>query len=186
MDCLNRFRLAGRNLTGRSTVSSAYDFTHSGAGDYSFEPSNLFAYIDGDGTPKELPATVEGIAKVNLSGDLAVSPPAAEKPPTFANCTKTQQAKLRAAGEAAHPLIVEAYNYLLTMRGRAERYTNWFGPHDLDRWKVVEKTLRQMSASDQFTRLKYICGTNCSHLESDTVLYVSAYIFQTVRTSFGR
>ena len=60
-------------LTGRSPVFPAYDFTHFGVGNYSIEPSNFFAYVGGDGTPKDLYATVEGVAKIRLFGDLAVS-----------------------------------------------------------------------------------------------------------------
>ena len=39
-------------------VSAAYDFTRSGAGEYYIEPSDVFIYVDADGTPQQFHAIV--------------------------------------------------------------------------------------------------------------------------------
>ena len=179
MACLNRFRLAGHHLTGRSPVSPAYEFSYSGVGDYSIEPSNFFAYVDGDGTPKDLCATVEGIAKLRLSGDLAVSPHIHDKRQgSFLGCEKRERAVLRARRDSAHTAIVNAYGYtrLIPWDLTTARLFTWFGDYSHRRRLVVEHTLWRMSARDQFTRLNYHCFISC--LERETIAFVRACTFQ--------
>jgi len=90
-----------RSLTKQpSSVSATYNFTRSGAGHYSIEPSNLLTYVDADGTPKDIRATVEDVAKVKLSGNLAVSR-AHDKRISYASCSYVEQVlAMTAAGNA--------------------------------------------------------------------------------------
>ena len=174
MDCLNRIRLAGRHLTERSPAS-LYDFAHSGGGDYSIKPSNLFTYIDADGTPKDLHATVEGIAKVRLSGDLTISWRVHNKRATFNNCSPEDEDDLKAAIESAHDLVTEAYKYLRRISSGTPRYTAWFGTYRLNFKKAVEHTFEQMTAEDQFTRLSYTCDPACSGAKPEKRHKAKAY-----------
>ena len=179
---LNCFQLAGHHLIERLPVSPAYDdFAHSDTGDHPIEPSNSPAHVNG--TPKHLYATVDGVAKVKLSGDLAVSRLVhAKRDDKFPGCTRREKGWIRAAGSVAHILITEAYEYVKHIpdvpapENLPARYITWFGPYRFGRRLVVQGSLGLMSAEDQFTRLTYHCLRACR--DKRWGAYVSAYTFQ--------
>jgi peptidyl-Lys metalloendopeptidase len=139
------------------SVSAAYDFTRSGAGMYSIEPSSLFTYVDGNGITRDFNATVEDVAEVELFGNLAVS--RAHDKRIFLNCDQFQAYSIRKAIEHARGLVVKAHNYLRGINANTldtRRYNTWFGKYTLYRATAVQTTFQQML--EMFDRLTYECG----------------------------
>jgi peptidyl-Lys metalloendopeptidase len=153
-------------------VSAAYNFTRSGAGDYSIGPSNLFTYVGAGGTPKNLRATVEGIAAVKLSGNLAVSR-VHDKRTLFPSCSATMQSKLKTAIVNAQSLAANAYAYLVSISSGTYWYLRWFGAYDPSRLNIVRNHFELISSRD-FTGFTY----DCSCTTSDYLAYVCPYILQ--------
>ena len=153
------------------SVSAAYNFTRSGAGNYSIEPSNLFTYIDADGTPKNLYATVEDAAAVKLFGNLAVSR-IYKKRASFDSCTPTMESQLNSAAASAQNLAFNAYAYVVSISSGTYWYTHWFGTYDASRIATVQNRFELISNGD-FSSFTYNCG--CPY---PTYSFICPYIFQ--------
>jgi len=153
------------------SVSTAYDFTQSGDGDYTIEPSRLFTYVDVDGTPKKFYATVEGTAKVKLSGDLIASR-AHDKRAGFNGCSADQQLDLKVAAIDAQFYASAAYFYLTVTSGGTERYTTWFGANDDGPKSTVQEHFGLIKSSN-FLDFTY----DCTCTDVGVFAYVCAYIF---------
>lgn len=143
-----------------------YDFARSGAGDYSIGPSNVFTYVDGDGSLKDLYASVEGIAEVKVSGDrLAAHLPLRgrgkdkDMSVTFDRCSDKEQAILTAAAEVADRLIAETYTYVQDLNDSTVRYTTWYGAHNENRMTLLRWQWRSMTENPKtrLSALAYIC-----------------------------
>jgi peptidyl-Lys metalloendopeptidase len=147
-------------------VSAAYDFTKPGAGDYTIEPSNLFTYVDADGTPKNIYATVDETAKVKLSGTLSF-PRAHRKRATFNGCTPEQQLEIESAIPYAHNYSVESYTYLSAISGPTTRYTAWFGEYEEGRKSTVQEHFNLIGSTDLST-----FSYDCTCTTVDTFAYV--------------
>ena len=154
------------------SVSAAYNFTGSGAGDYSIGPSTLFTYVDADGTVKDLDATIGDVVEVNLSGTLAVSR-ALTKRASFNGCSSTQQTQLNSAAAGAQTYAAKALSYISGISSGTTRYTSWFGVYDSTRKSTVQNHYQLMS-SHQYSSFTY----DCTCTDADTYAYVCAYIFQ--------
>ena len=154
------------------SVSSAYNFTLSGPGQYSIEPSNLFTYVDADGTLKDLHATVVDVAEVNLSGTLAVSR-VHDQRTGFIGCSANRQSQIHAAARSAQAYSRNSYRYLAGISRGTRRYTTWFGAYVTARKNTVQNNFRLIN-SRQFSSFTYDCTCN----DRDLYAYVCAYIFQ--------
>jgi len=154
------------------SVPGAYNFTKSGSGDYSIEPSNLFTYVDADGTPKDLYATVEDAIEVKLSGNLAVSRPH-DKRASFVSCSATRQSQINAAASSAQGLANNAHSYLQSISSGTRRYTTWFGAYTASRKSTVQSHFRLIN-SRQFSGFTY----DCTCTDSGIYAYVCTYILQ--------
>lgn len=161
------------HLIERPLVPAAYNFTQSGTGDYSIEPSNLFTYVDADGAPRELYAAVEGIAKVKLSGNLPLSQHIHNRRTGYTGCSAIQQAVINATAYAAQKIAAEAYAYIKNVSGPTPRYTTWFGAYDPARKARVQSVLKRISKNTQFPKLTYHCDCD----KDAAGAYVRTYIF---------
>ncbi len=144
----------------------------SGPGQYSIEPSNLFTYVDVDGTTKDIYATVEDAAEVNLSGSLAASV-VHDQMIGFVGCTAPRQALIRTAATNAQALSRNGYSYLAGVTTGRARYTTWFGAFLNSRKNVVREHFRLIS-SRNFSGFTY----DCSCTKAGVFAYVCAYMFQ--------
>ena len=161
---VSHFQLVERHLIEWFPVSAAYSFAQSGAGDYSIEPSGHFTYIDAEGTPKDLYATVEGIAKIKLSDNLSASRAVHDKrlnwkmrsKPKFENCSPQRQRILELSIVAAKNTATKAYRAARRIKGPSAQYTTWFGTYDTKRKKTVVATFRKMK--NYISKLTYECG----------------------------
>ena len=156
------------------SVSAAYDFTRSGAGDYSIEPSNLFTYVDADGTPKDLRAIVTDLAKVKLTSDLAVPRRVQGKRAGTHGCSGSQREKLDAIGTLAKTHAATAYNYLEGTARAKRRYTRWFGRYNAGRKATVQSVFQNISQNVDFSTISY----DCACTDHTTPAYIGMRLFQ--------
>lgn len=156
----------------RFPVFAAYNFTQSGAGNYSIEPSNLFTYVDADGTPKNFHADLEGTIEVNLSGTLAVSR-VHDKRASFVSCSSTRKSQLNSAASSAQNYASKAYSYLKSISKSTRRYKTWFGTYTSSRKSTVQSHFRLIS-SRKYSSFTY----DCSCTTSSTYAYVCAYLLR--------
>ena len=163
-----RLSISSRNIT---LVSTAYNFTGSGAGAYSIQPSTLFTFVGADGTLNDLDATVEHV-EVDLSGTLAVSR-TFDKRATFNGCSATQQSQINSATSGAQKYAASALAYISGVSSATTRYTSWFGVYDAGRKATVQSHYTSIS-SHQYSSFTY----DCTCTDSNTYAYVCAYIFQ--------
>ena len=153
-------------------MSAAYNFTQSGTGDYSIEPSNLFTYVDADGTPKSLYATVEDVAEVKLSGNLA-TPRVHNKRASFVSCSSTSQSQLSTAAANAQAYATDAFEYIKGIASGTPRYTTWFGTYTQHRKDIVQDHFGKIR-DNQFSGFTY----SCTCPDPSIFSYVRAYTFQ--------
>jgi len=88
-------------------------------------------------------ATVEDVAKVKLSGDLAGSRRSLgdsdhTKRATFNGCSSTQQSAINAAVSSAQSYASSTYSYISGISSGTTRYTTWFGPYDASRKSTIQ------------------------------------------------
>lgn len=88
-------------------MAAAYNFTGTGEGIYTIEPSNLFTYVDAAGDLVDIRAANE-FSEVDLSGVLSTS--RLEKRVTFSGCSASQQTQIIAAANAANTLVSSTYS----------------------------------------------------------------------------
>ena len=153
-------------------VSTAYNFTRSGAGDYSIEPSNRFTYVDGDGTLKDLYATVGDVARVELSGDLAVSQPVYHKRAPFIGCSPDQAQHIYTTALNAEVLVLRALKYMPGLAGPTPRSEVWLGPW---RFPIHEGFRLHLLLIDRSRVSKSLYDCTCQNIYSFG--YVGACIF---------
>jgi peptidyl-Lys metalloendopeptidase len=156
----------GASLNVTHDLSAAYNFTQSGSGDYTVEPSNLFTYVDADGTPKELYATVDDVAQFKLSGNLAVSHDH-DKRATFVSCSAARRTLINTAAASAQTYTNNAYSYLVGLSSGRPRYRTWFGTYTASRKSTVQTHFR-LIRSHPFSTFTY----DCSCTDPNTYAYV--------------
>ena len=157
-----QFWLAGHHLIVWLPVPAAYGFTQSDTGDYAIEPSNLFTCINADGTPKDTRVTVEGIAKVKLSGNPAASRRVHEKrikskprPKLKVHCEFKEQQIVEMAVWRALDAAAAAYSSLKPEK-TPNAYKTWFGAYDSNRKQKVTANFKEMR--DILPKFTYQCG----------------------------
>ena len=132
-----------------------YNFTRSGAGVYSIEPSTLFTYVDADGTPKDFHATVEDVTNIKLSGNLAVSR-VRDKRTTFTGCRWVEKVLLDNAIDSAQTHASKTYSYIRSMPRDSRRYRTWFGTYSATCKNTVEAHFGKIN-SHKFSSFTYDC-----------------------------
>ena len=158
-----------------------YDFTRSGTGEYSIEPSNLFTYIDADGIPNDLYATVGDIAKVKLSGDLGVSGRVHNKRgPEFSGCEPWQVEDLQFAINQVPGRTAEAIDHhdqVWSQDTVTPRYRRWFGTFHHQYWIDIGIALSWISEPGLFSQVTFTCLTETPR-HATGLIYSGKYIFQ--------
>ena len=149
-------------------VPAADSFIQSGSGDHSIEPANHFTYVDADDAPEDLHATVEGIAKVKLSG-----PPAAprhvhdkrlHRPLYDGECTREERKKMELAIISARRDLNRGWNNIHKLKESdndwwAELYKRWFGPFTKRRHKVATTMILYIERKVRFRDFSILCRT---------------------------
>jgi len=166
-------------------VSAAYNFTSSGVGNYSIKPSNLFTHVGVGGTPKEIYATVEEIAEVRLSGNLAVSRVLDKRESARLGCSDMRTVIINGVIEIAHIYVDGAIGFIDAMN-RADpplRWTTWFGRGHSCRITRIRSVFWLMQDHDvmdgEYGGIRTV-NFDCNCNRPDVVTYSSSsvYIFQ--------
>jgi len=145
----------GARIEVTHDLTTAYDLSGSNGGEFSVEPSNLFTYVDADGTTKDIYATVGNIPKVKLAGNLPAR--THDKRATFAGCSATQQTQINTAVGSAQTYATNAYSYIQGISTGTTRYTTWFGTYDSSRKTTVQDHFRLISGNT-FSSFTYDCS----------------------------
>ncbi|KAK7438459.1 hypothetical protein VKT23_018072 [Stygiomarasmius scandens] len=168
----------GETVDVTHDLSSAYNFTRSGADSYDISPSTLFYAVDPSTLEvSTLTAKVESTLKSKLDGTLAISRRAlVSKRASFNGCSESQQSDIEAAVDAANTYASDAASYLQGISSGTERYTTWFGEFTSSRHDTVQDHFNSMSSQgyDDYT---YDCST-CD--ESGVYAYVFPDEFGTI------
>jgi len=153
-------------------VAKAYEFTNSGTGKYTIEPSNLFTIIGEDGSLKDVHATIGNTAEVKLSGDLP-APRVHDKRANFNGCSFLQQWQVKAAISSAQSYAKNTFSYISGVSSATTRYTTWFGEYDEDRKSIVQKHFELINGNN-FAGFTY----DCTCTDAGVYAYVCAYTSQ--------
>ena len=136
-------------------MAKAYDFSKTGAGEYSVKPSNRFTTVDENGNPQDVYATVGDTAKVKLSGDLSSSS-AQDKWADPASCSPAQVLQLNTSAGDAQLYAKTAFAYISGVSNGTARYTTWFGAYDGIRQSTVKNHFQAINAGN-FSKFTYDC-----------------------------
>lgn len=135
------------------------------------DTSNLFIYVDADGTLRSLSATVRYVAGVELFRTLAVTRVKMMRAP-FNGCSADKQSQINDAGAGAHTHASDAYSYLSGISSGIPRFTTWFGTYIAYSKIDVQNHFKPISSND-FSSFTF----DCTCTESASFAYVRAYIF---------
>ena len=139
--------------------------------DDSIERSNRFTHVGAHGTPKDLHATVEGVAKLKHSRNLVVSRGAynerlgSRSKPKFADCRSYQKTMIKMAAEEAQRLLVEAIAgseevKRLGSPAHGGYYEIWFGEYSEIVADTIWFTLEGIITNLPFLGFTYDCNCN--------------------------
>nr|VWO97136.1 Uncharacterized protein [Ganoderma boninense] len=154
-------------------ISAAYNFTSTGYGTYTIEPSDLLHAVGSNNEISEIHADVEPFAATIAAGKLVVARPShptggsLAKRATFTNCTASQQTQVNTAASGAQNYASTSLTYLRTTTNTT-RFRTWFGSYDGDRHDTVTDHFSRMNANN-FANFQYDC--------SCTTAGVFAYVY---------
>ena len=140
--------------------------------DHLTKPPNLFTNIDADGTREDLYATAEGIAKINLPGDLAVSRSLHDRRALFVGgCSEEREDMILDTADVAQEILFEAYDHIYRMRTPTDRYKTWFGSYTPNRGRKV-KDIIWWSKVTQLSSFRFNCTCDFTKVDPLSVAYV--------------
>ncbi|KAI0347608.1 peptidyl-Lys metalloendopeptidase [Trametopsis cervina] len=149
-------------------LSTAFNFTSTGQGSYSFAAKNQFFYVDPEtNSPVEFFADHPQAHTAAISGKLAVARPTVSKRATYTGCSSSQQSQLVSAASAAQSYAAAAYQYTSTNTASTPRFTTWFGTYTSAHHSTI---LTHYSNLNGNTYSGYHFDCTCT--ESDTYAYV--------------
>ncbi|KAG9121787.1 hypothetical protein FRC07_002106 [Ceratobasidium sp. 392] len=135
-------------------LAGLYNFTHTGAGEFQFEPFNVFSYIDSAGKLSTINATTQS-AKIHVSVNLALNKSTnvigarshSIRRVSYVGCSLASRNHIEAAVRGANAYITTANGYLSELSGGTPRYTTWFGSYDPDRAATVRNHFSLMEST---------------------------------------
>ena len=154
-------------------VPATYGFTQPRAGDDSIGPSNPFIYVGVEDTPKDLDATVEGIANDELSRNLFVPRHVHDKrargrteelssgSPRIQGCSDLQEQAIKSFIGLSQELLKYGISALRTPGSSSESRANfvlWFGEYSESRSHTVLNNLGRISGHLSFSGFTIQCG----------------------------
>lgn len=174
----------GQSVDVTHEVGRYYNFTNAGAGNFHFEPVNLFTEVKEDGELGTIIAETAA-AKVSLAGKLASTEPLSTtslggaehhsvKRATYSSCTSTRQTQTNSAISAAANLAARSLSHLNSNPSGSTLQTTWYGTFSSSRYSATKTS---------FTRLQtYPAGWkyDCTCTDSGTYAYVYPSQYGTV------
>ncbi|RDB29383.1 Peptidyl-Lys metalloendopeptidase [Hypsizygus marmoreus] len=148
----------GQSIDVEHNLSEAYNFTRTGAGEYSFEASNLFYVIDSSNKVVPIYADSEALSS-KVSGNLAIArktEASLSKRATFVGCSASRQTLLNSAASAAQSYAANSLSYINSHTSASTRYTTWFGAFTSSRRSTVQSHYSLISGNT-FSSYTYDC-----------------------------
>ncbi|KAG8748302.1 hypothetical protein FRC10_007693 [Ceratobasidium sp. 414] len=153
----------GQTFELTHNLAGVYNFTNTGAGEFKFDASNIFQYVDAAGKLSIVEATTQS-AKIGISGALvsARSMPKIEarslgKRVAYIGCNPTRQSEIDAAVTSANSYVSAASSYLNGISSGTPRYTTWFGTYSSASVSTVRSHFSDIGTDASSTT--YDCST---------------------------
>jgi len=137
-------------------VTTMYNFTNSGEGNYTFEPRKPFYVVDNSSDDVTIIHPDVAAHTAKISGKLAVSQPVVEKRASYNGCSSGQQSEISSAATAAKTYASDAAEYFTSHSSSSPRYTTWFGAYTSARHDTVKSHFLNI-ASNTLSAFKYDC-----------------------------
>ncbi|KAG8707020.1 hypothetical protein FRC08_000740 [Ceratobasidium sp. 394] len=153
----------GQTFELTHNLAGVYNFTNTGPGEFRFDASNIFQYVDTSGKLSTIQATTQS-AKINVNGNLvsARSTPKVQarslgKRVSYIGCSEDRQPLIDAAVTAANDYVAEASKYLNNVTSDTPRYTTWFGNYSEANASTVRSHFSEIGTDASSTT--YDCST---------------------------
>lgn len=147
---------AGQSVTIVHNLSTTYNFSEAGTGDFTFTPRNTFFVVKDDGSIDTIEANTE-VLSARIHGLLALEKRSVYKHAAFPGCTEDRANTITTAYDAASSIATNSY--LASRAAAVTRYTTWFGSFDTARRSIVISHFQKISASD-WDNFTYDCSCN--------------------------
>ncbi|KAH8798715.1 hypothetical protein DL96DRAFT_879904 [Flagelloscypha sp. PMI_526] len=142
-------------------LSQSYNFTSSGAGDYTITLKPEFKIVDPDGsTTHSLTATIESTLQTRIENTLVISPAqslSTSKRATMPWCDDSKKAAINTAIYMADKLAKKAYVNVYNGE-ETKLYESWFGKLTPEREAIVLSNFYNIQSSD-WNSFSYACQT---------------------------
>lgn len=127
-------------------VAQAYNFSSSGEGSYTVEPSHMLTYIGDSGTPLDFLAPAQ-TTTLTVTTIAAVSTPSRrlhlDERASFDGCTPSQRTLISRAIRGAEKYTLDAY---YKSNSNSLRYRTWFGAYE---------NVRRAAVHDHFSKIYF-------------------------------
>ncbi|KAG8717593.1 hypothetical protein FRC09_014040 [Ceratobasidium sp. 395] len=150
-------------------LAGAYDFTTTGAGEYTFDPFTVFPYVNVSGRLATIKAVARPV-KITIRGKLAAAINISKFKPrsldsrrvSFVGCSARSRPQIYTAVREANSYVSAATKYLNELNGATPRYTTWFGAYSAENAATVRSHFSLMGSSA--SRMTYDCIT-CGNVD---------------------
>ncbi|KAF8609943.1 deuterolysin M35 metalloprotease [Ceratobasidium sp. AG-I] len=156
------------------SLAGVYNFTNTGAGEFKFDASNIFQYVDASGKLSTIEASTTS-KKIGINGNLVSSRglPKIEsrslgKRVAYVGCTAARQTLINTAVASANSYVSGASTYLSTLTTGKARWTTWFGTYNAARVTTVRSHFSNIGTDASSTTY------DCSTCTSSAYAYVYA------------
>ncbi|KAF7793438.1 hypothetical protein EIP86_004550 [Pleurotus ostreatoroseus] len=158
----------GQSVSIEHDLSTAYNFTSSGPGHYSFAAVNRFHYVDPEtGEPVKVYAEQPQAHTAAVSGKLSVSRPSLARRETYNGCSSSEESSLVSAASAAQSYAASALSYTEAHTSSTTRFTTWFGTFSTSHHSTIQTHFTNLN-SNSYASYTY----DCTCTDSGTYAYV--------------
>ncbi|KAF8627321.1 hypothetical protein AX15_004400 [Amanita polypyramis BW_CC] len=171
----------GQSIAIEHDLSKAYDFSTSGAGEYTIRASGCFYVVDalGDAIPSYA-EIAHHIAKIGVKLVLPQKKPVPERRPKFAGCTASQESQIASAIPVAERYVQNAFDHLQSHNSGTPRYTTWFGQYNSERHSTALSHFEKIHGNN-FSSFTFVCfcsrpGTFAYVAPDQSVLHPRAFL----------
>ncbi|CCO37507.1 deuterolysin M35 metalloprotease [Rhizoctonia solani AG-1 IB] len=151
-----------------------YNFTRTGPGKYSIMAFDTFDHFDLSGNLATLratsqPSTLEITGNLIPQASLQIRSSALKSRQIFAkfeDCSDPQQGDIKKVIPIAEASITESLSWFNTHMRETQRYTSWFGAHNLERFGIAKRSFQRIQGKSMQSTY------NCSCNVEDAYAYV--------------
>lgn len=175
----------GESVDVTHDVGLYYDFSKTGAGEYTFTPANRFIAVESDGSLTDIIADISSAPSASLTGNLSATRALApenlggsedlraehasglQKRASYrSNCSASRQSTNAGAITAGQSYATKSYNHLVANTSGSTVWTTWFGAFAANRRTLALNSFNRLrSYPNQWTY-------DCSCTQTSTYAYI--------------